>query len=195
MMQWVNLLGWLGCAVYSTIPCFWLLIHPWASQWRARRQSPYFVLLPVWIAMWVVFGRITWPWREVQFYSTPWAWIPAMVLFVIGLWLYRQSAKGFSARQLGGLPELHAANPEQRLVTTGIRSRARHPVYLAHVCEMIAWSVGTGLTVCYALTAFAVVTGAVMIRMEDNELEQRFGAEYAAYRKQVPALLPKLGRG
>lgn len=118
-----------------------------------------------------------------------------MVLFVIGLWLYRQSAKGFSARQLGGLPELHAANPEQRLVTTGIRSRVRHPVYLAHVCEMIAWSVGTGLTVCYALTAFAVVTGAVMIRMEDNELEQRFGAEYAAYRKQVPALLPKLGRG
>jgi protein-S-isoprenylcysteine O-methyltransferase Ste14 len=57
---------------------------------------------------------------------------------------------------------------------------------------MLAWSVGTGLAVCWGLTAFAVVTGAVMIRMEDAELEKRFGKEYAAYRSQVPAVLPTL---
>jgi protein-S-isoprenylcysteine O-methyltransferase Ste14 len=67
----------------------------------------------------------------------------------------------------------------------------RHPVYLAHLCEMLAWSVGTGLAVCWMLTAFAIVTGALMIRLEDNELENRFGEEYRQYRVKVPALLPK----
>ena len=120
--------------------------------------------------------------------------MPAAPLFAVGLWLYWQSRKGFSAKQLGGLPELHAANLEQRLVTTGIRARVRHPVYLGHLCEMLAWSAGTGLVICYTLTVFAVVTGMVMIRMEDEELAERFGAEYAAYRERVPGVLPKLGR-
>jgi protein-S-isoprenylcysteine O-methyltransferase Ste14 len=55
---------------------------------------------------------------------------------------------------------------------------------------MLAWSVGTGLTVCWALTAFAIVTGAAMIAMEDKELENRFGEEYRQYQSGVPAILP-----
>jgi len=93
---------------------------------------------------------------------------------------------------LYGVPEIVAGNREQRLVTTGIRARVRHPVYLGHLCEMLAWSVGTGLVVCWLLTGFAMVTGAVMIQMEDAELEKRFGEAYAAYRERVPAVLPRL---
>jgi len=193
IIQWANFLGWMACAVYATIPSFWLLIHPWAARWRERKRSPYVVLLPAWVGMWVVCGAVTLPWRQVKLYSTPGTWIPAVFLFGVGLWIYSQSGKGFSAKQLGGLPELHAANPEQRLVTTGIRGRVRHPVYLAHLCEMAAWSIGTGLAVCYGLVAFAVVTGAVMIRLEDEELAQRFGAEFSAYRERVPSVLPRVG--
>jgi protein-S-isoprenylcysteine O-methyltransferase Ste14 len=68
----------------------------------------------------------------------------------------------------------------------------RHPVYLGHLCEMLAWSLGTGLAVCWALTAFAIVTGAVMIRMEDKELEKRFGEQYGRYRSTVPAVVPRI---
>ena len=59
---------------------------------------------------------------------------------------------------------------------------------------MLAWSLGTGLAVCWALTAFAILTGAFMIAMEDRELEKRFGEEYREYRLAVPAILPKLSR-
>jgi protein-S-isoprenylcysteine O-methyltransferase Ste14 len=55
---------------------------------------------------------------------------------------------------------------------------------------MLAWSLGTGLLVCWILTVFAIVTGAAMIRMEDKELEDRFGEEYRRYRSTVPAVLP-----
>jgi protein-S-isoprenylcysteine O-methyltransferase Ste14 len=188
----LNLLGWIACIVYSSIPSFWVLIHPWAEQWRSRRASPYFALLPAWIGMWAALGVCTFRWRSFAIHRTPWSWIPATLFFVAGLWLYSQSRKGFSARQLGGLPEVVAGHREQRLVTSGIRARVRHPVYLAHLCEMLAWSIATGLAVCYGLTAFAVMTGVIMIRLEDHELERRFGEAFRQYRQSVPALLPRI---
>ena len=146
--------------------------------------------------MWILVALITRPWRDIPLYRANWPWAVAAVLFVCGFYVYSQSVKNFSAKQLGGLPEVHAdrhgANREQRLVTDGIRSHVRHPVYLAHLCEMLAWSVGTGLAVCWALTALAVVIGAAMIRMEDAELEKRFGDSYRAYRRTIPAILPKV---
>jgi protein-S-isoprenylcysteine O-methyltransferase Ste14 len=188
----LKILGWMACVVYSTIPLFWVMIHPRAERWRERVRSPYRVLLPAWVAMWIAVAAVTGPWRRVVLYSTAWSWIPAALLFCAGLWIYLRVGALFSWSQLGGLPEISPGSREQRLVTTGIRARVRHPIYLAHLCEMLAWSVGTGLAVCWALAAFAMVTGAVMIKMEDAELEKRFGEEYAAYRERVPAVLPRL---
>ena len=192
MEHTLRTIGWIGCIIYSTIPSFWLLIHPHAEYWRSRPSSPYRILLPAWIAMWLALAAVTAHWRDLVLYHRWWCWIPASVLFGAGLALYKLSATGFSQAQLGGLPEILPGHRQQRLVTTGIRARVRHPVYLAHLCEMLAWSVGTGLIVCGLLTAFAIVTGAAMIRMEDKELAKRFGPEYLAYRNKVPAILLKL---
>jgi len=60
---------------------------------------------------------------------------------------------------------------------------------------MLAWSIGTGLIVCWVLTAFALGTGAMMVRMEDAELEKRFGDEFNSYRSKVPAILPIIRLG
>jgi protein-S-isoprenylcysteine O-methyltransferase Ste14 len=196
MLHSLQLVGWLACVSYSTVPIFWLMVHPFAARWRARhlihRRSPYRVLLPLWAAIGIVVALLTRPLREVAWYRANWTWIGAALLFICGLYLYSRSSRNFSAKQLGGLPEILAANREQHLVTNGIRSRVRHPVYLAHLCEMLAWSIGTGLAVCWGLTAFALLTGALMIRMEDAELEKRFGQIYRTYRKSVPALLPRV---
>jgi protein-S-isoprenylcysteine O-methyltransferase Ste14 len=189
-MPALRTLGWIACVVYSTIPLFWFMIHPWVEHWRGLARSPFRVLLPAWIAMWIVTGAVSLRWRNAAFYSTAWSLIPAAFLLITGFWIYRQSGMRFSWTQLSGLPELRPDNREQRLVMTGIRARVRHPVYLAHLCEMVAWSVGTGLVVCWALTGLAILTGTVMIRMEDVELEKRFGREFSEYRRRVPAVLP-----
>ncbi|HTR67712.1 MAG TPA: isoprenylcysteine carboxylmethyltransferase family protein [Terriglobales bacterium] len=194
MLLPLRTVGWLACVVYSTIPAFWLMIHSRAASWR-RRSSPYRILVPAWVVMWIVLGAITAPWRNLVLYSSPWSWIPAVALFAAGFWVYFQARRQFSLRQLGGLPEIVPRHPEQRLVISGIRSRVRHPVYLGHLCELLAWSVGTGLAVCYLLTVLALATGAVMIRHEEAELEQRFGEEYREYRKKVPSLLPRVVQG
>src|ERR1700693_2816446 len=173
MLTLLRTVGWIACVVYSTIPAFWLVIHPRTEVWRARRRSPYRILLPIWIGMWLAVGAITAPWRGVSLYENKWTLIPAGILFCAGLLLYKLSHSKFTLTQLGGLPEILRDHGQQHLVTTGIRARVRHPVYLGHLCEMLAWSLGTGLAICWALTAFAIVTGTVMIRMEDEELEAR----------------------
>jgi protein-S-isoprenylcysteine O-methyltransferase Ste14 len=193
-MRFLQTLGWLACVVYSTIPLFWLMVHPRAHRWRERQRSPFRVLVPAWIVMWIGVGALTGPWRNVVLYSTSLSWIPAALLFAAGILLYSRSGAHFSWSQLGGLPEVRGRNHSQRLITTGIRARVRHPVYLAHLCEMLAWSVGTGLAVCWLLTGVAIATGAVMIRMEDAELERRFGEEYVKYRINVGSLLPRVHR-
>jgi len=140
--------------------------------------------------MWLAMAAITAPWRNVTVYQNKWTWIPAVILFGAGLILYKLSHAHFTLTQLGGLPELLPSHNQQRLITAGIRGRLRHPVYLGHLCELLAWSLGTGLAVCWALTGFAAATGAVMIALEDKELEHRFGEEYRQYRSAVRAVLP-----
>jgi len=191
-MQFLRTLGWLACVVYSTVPLFWLMVHPRAHVWRRKDRSPFRVLVPAWIVMWIGIGALTGPWRDVMLYTANWTWIPSVLLFATGFFIYSRSGAHFSWAQLGGLPEVRTGHRDEHLITTGIRARVRHPVYLGHLCEMLAWSLGTSLLVCWLLTAFAIATGAVMIRMEDAELEKRFGEQYTAYRNHVPAVLPKL---
>ena len=171
-MTLLRTLGWLACVVYSTIPLFWLMVHPRAHKWRATERSPFRVLVPAWLTMWVGAGVLTSRWRAIAVYSTTWSWIPAAALFATGAYLYLRSGAHFSWAQLGGLPEVRANHREDRLITSGIRARVRHPVYLAHLCEMLAWSVGTGLVVCWVLTAFAIATGAVFFVEFDDSLER-----------------------
>ncbi len=168
------------------------MIHSRAEFWRAHTGSPYRVLVPLWIGMWAVVATITVRWRDVPLYDTAWTWPPAVVLFAVGTWLYWASGHQFSLQRLIGVPELRVGHTDQNLVTTGVHGCVRHPIYLAHLCEMLAWSVATGLAVCYGLTAFALVTGSLMIRMEDAELERRFGREFRNYQASTPAIFPKL---
>ena len=197
MSQWLNFswlrtLGWLFALVLSTVPSFWLLVHPRAEYWRGRHGARFRILGPFWMAMWLAAGAITWPWQHALLYDTPLSWLAALPFFAGGLYLYHRGRAQFSFAQLIGRPEVQGNKFEQRLVTSGIRARVRHPVYLGHLCELIGWSLGTGLVVIYCLMGFAVITGAIMIRMEDDELERRFGEPYRQYRKSTPAVIPRM---
>ena len=193
MIRTLHTFGWLICVIYSIIPGYWLLIHPRAEYWRGQR-SPYRVLLPLWAGMFVLVLGITVPFRKLTVYHTAWSWLPAAALFAVGIWLYKTGSVHFSLQRLQGVPELSREHTNQQLVTSGIRARIRHPIYLAHFSEMLAWTIGTGLVVCVVLSAMAILGGIFLIRAEDAELEQRFGDPYRRYRTKVPALLPRFAK-
>ena len=93
--------------------------------------------------MWVAAGLLTRPWRHALLYDARWPWIPAVFLFACGFYIYSRAHLSFD--QLIGRPEVQGQADDQGLVMTGIHARVRHPVYLGHLCELLGWSLGTGL--------------------------------------------------
>ncbi len=69
MVQTLRTIGWIACVIYATIPSFWLLIHPRVEYWRSRPRSPYRILLPAWIAMWLLLAAVTAHWRDLTHLS------------------------------------------------------------------------------------------------------------------------------
>ncbi len=189
-MRWLLTLAWCMGIVYATIPLFWLLVHPFADFWRARTVAPFRLLIPMWLLIMVGLGAASWRWRLVQLYATPWSLLPAAVFVFSAVLVYRRVDKAFDRAKLLGLAELRPAEHEQKLIVTGMHARVRHPMYLGHLCMMLAWTAGSGLQVMYAFVALAFVSGALMVRLEERELERRFGDDFREYRRRVPALFP-----
>ena len=190
-MGMLLILAWMAAMVYASIPCYWFMIHLFADFWR-RQRSPFRAILPLWLLIIAAIAALTWPWHILRLYETPWAWLPAAALFALGISVYRRMRSHFGAANLSGHSEV-AAGSEQKLVTTGMHARVRHPIYLAHLCMLLGWTIGSGLAVNYALLAFAFVSGAVMIVLEERELERRFGDEWREYKRQTGAVVPSLG--
>ena len=187
--------GWIPCCIYGSVPAFWLVVHPYAEFWRRRHREHkpvYQYLVPIWVAMWVMLYMATYPLRRVFLYHTRWSWVPGLFFFILGTVLYTKGHYRFSFSQLVGFHELKPDQHPPQLSVDGIRGHVRHPVYLAHLCQMLAFSITTGLATCWVLTGFALATGVALIRTEERELLTRFGDSYREYQQRVPAILPRI---
>ncbi len=185
----LRILGWVLAIIYATIPAYWLMVHPRARRWAQAGGRSLVTIGPLWMLLWLVAGILTWPWHRLPLYTLGWTWIPGGALIGAGLLLYIFARQNFSTDQVLGRSELQPQRHEQALRTGGIRAHIRHPYYLGHLCELLGWSLGTGLLVVYILTIFAVITGFFMIRTEERELAQRFPG-YSAYRARTAAMFP-----
>ena len=191
MSRVLAIIAWVPTVLYATIPLYWFVVHPFAERWRARRR-PFALILPLWAALIVLTGLLSFPATRQHLYPSGWSWLAALPLFAAGALLFRRVGreKQFTGDQLIGRPELEQGR-EQRLVTSGIHSRVRHPVYAAHLSMMCGWAIAGGTLASYLLLGWALASGALMIYLEDRELERRFGDEYRQYRRRVPAVIPR----
>ncbi len=187
----VDVLAWLICGIYATIPAFWLLIHPFADFWRARFRAPLKVLAPIWVAMWCIAWLATSRWMHLGFSLGGWYAALAAPFWAVSVFVYFGGKRHFTLTQVIGRTELEADREPQTLVTTGLHAHLRHPLYLAHLCTMLGWLMLARTQAVLGLLVFAVVSGTLMLRAEDAELERRFGEPYRIYKKRVPAVLPK----
>jgi len=183
------LVPWAAGILYSSIPLFWFVIHPFARRWRQMPRSPYRFLLPFWAGAIGILASATWPWHSIQIYSTLWMWLPAILFVVLAVSIYRRIGPEFGPKNFVGQSELRPEEEAQTLVTSGLYTRMRHPIYFAHLCMFAAWTIGSGLLVNFVLLGASVlVTFPLMIWLEERELERRFGQSYREYKARVPLL-------
>ena len=193
-LSYFRIILWFFALGYSTIPLFWLVVHPFAAYWKSRKGKIYPLLGLIWLVIITAVGFATWPFIDLRLYSTPWSLLPAALFLISGFSLYRKLKRSnhMSSDTVIGRPELRPEENEQNLVTTGLHGTIRHPIYVAHLLVLASFAVASGLTIVYILLAFAIVTGAIMVRAEEKELAARFGEPYLEYRSRVPAIIPKI---
>jgi protein-S-isoprenylcysteine O-methyltransferase Ste14 len=138
------------------------------------------VLVPWWLTGW----RARYPlpyWNVAQ--------VVGVVLIVAGLipplHVFAQFVRAGGTPMPGAMPT--------RLVVTGLNRYVRNPIYLGAVTIFLgeALLLGRLSVLLYAVAAWAGV--AAFVRWyEEPALARRFGAGYEAYRRTVPAWLPRL---
>jgi len=79
---------------------------------------------------------------------------------------------------------------DQLLITSGVYSLVRHPLYLAGLIVIAGGDIYFRAT--WGWAGLMLATGAVVFRIprEERRLLERFGEEYATYRGRTKALVP-----
>ena len=79
----------------------------------------------------------------------------------------------------------------QRLVTYGIFSWLRNPLYVGNLLIWVGFVIGSGVTwfLPVAIVLFAIEY-TLIVRYEEGVLESIFGTEYVAYKQRTPRWLP-----
>ena len=97
-----------------------------------------------------------------------WAGLGAVVMGVVlavgGMW------------QLGGVENI------DHLVTTGLFSKVRHPMYVGFALWIIGWCAYTGAVTDLILAPLGLASVLWWRRLEESDLAARYGSEYAQYR-------------
>jgi protein-S-isoprenylcysteine O-methyltransferase Ste14 len=93
--------------------------------------------------------------------------------------------------QAGGTPVPVASPP--RLVVSGFYRHVRNPIYVGFLVVLLGQVLLFGSLGLLEYTAIAWGIGAAAVRCyEEPTLARKFGADYQAYRRSVPAWVPRL---
>jgi len=188
-------LALLLVAVVPPSVLYWFAIHPFIRFWRRLGIRTTFVInYAAMIALIVpvlLFGK---PLLSVDFGTSP-VLIGLGILLLVGSAALRRSfSKHLRHSILVGVPELA---PEERgtpLLTEGAYSRIRHPRYVQLFLAVIGYAFFCNYLAVYLLIPVLAAMLYFVIRFEERELRERFGAEYEAYCARVPRFIPHFRR-
>ena len=183
----------IGLLVVVTIPpaiAFWYLVHPFAQKWRSwGARWAYPVTFGVMFAM---IGALAFVHEALMGRDLGTSWPLAVVGLLLYAWsivLEWQCRKHLTFKILVGVPELSQSAPG-KLLTEGLYGRMRHPRYVAIFVGVTGWALFANHTGVYLVAAGMIPAFYLLTVMEERELLDRFGAEYAAYRERVPRFIP-----
>jgi protein-S-isoprenylcysteine O-methyltransferase Ste14 len=175
---------------------FWFPIHPLAAFWRrVGAHWGYAAGFFVYVASAAVAASYRHMLLAVDFGTSAVTLAAGVVLFVTQFWVLRRWRRRLMVKTLLGVPELAAVRHPGVLVTEGVYARVRHPRYVQIIVGCAAYALICNYLAAYGATALVVIAVLILIPLEERELAARFGPEYEAYRRRVPALIPRVRSG
>ena len=83
---------------------------------------------------------------------------------------------------VGALFQLRGVENIDHLVTTGLFTKLRHPMYLGFLCWIVGWSIYHGALLSLAIGVPGILSVLWWRHLEDARLEKQFGDNYRRYR-------------
>lgn len=175
---------WIAWVVYWT----WVSRHVKRSERREGLGSRLLHVLPLLFAAWLLWG-IRVPLALLNQRVFPWApwefWLAALIT-ALGL-LFTVWARVHIGRNWSGVVTIKEGH---ELVDSGPYALVRHPIYTGLLVAFIGSALARGdwRAVLAVLVAWAALWR--KLRLEERWLTERFGEQYVAYCRRVPALVP-----
>jgi protein-S-isoprenylcysteine O-methyltransferase Ste14 len=171
--------------------CYWLLLHGFLPLWRRLGISASQYLL--WGAVLAVAILIS-NWRDVLL-AGEYGFQPILatigLVFLAGAIVFRIQIERFLSWNVQlGLPEIDISGHAQKLITEGPYAHSRHPRYLQILLALFGWALLANYPAGYAVALLWIPLMLIIVRLEEAELQQRFGAEYTMYRTVVARFWP-----
>lgn len=87
---------------------------------------------------------------------------------------------------------LHRAQQENRLATTGLYARMRHPQYVGFILIMFGFLLQWPTILTLIMFPILLVIYLRLAKREEAQVIHEFGDEYRRYRARTPAFIPRL---
>jgi len=174
------------------IPLYWLMIHPLDAFWRKRVRAAFWI---AGLAAWSAGGVLLWTFHTTLLRLTRPSWAAfaaGFILISVEIYLLRRVEHELGARRLVGHAELTGTG---EMFTGGLYGHVRHPRYAGMFGAVAGAGLLAGTSRLWLVLIIWWLFALAVIRLEERELERRFGAAYTAYRKRVPAFVPLRFRG
>jgi len=154
----------------------------------ATASAVFFALAPGTVAGLIPWCLTRWQIRGPLAYWAP-VRLTGLIMLVLGVIVLVQAFARFVAEG-HGTPA--PAAPTERLVIGGFYRYVRNPMYLAVVAAITGQGLALGQPILLGYAAAVWVTTAAFARWyEEPALARQFGAQYEAYRRNVPAWRPR----
>lgn len=168
------------------VPFYWFILHPYSAYWRRRQRTAFLIAIMVWpigFLLLVVF------YRDLFAQHPPRIWALAVGFLLVFLegWLLVRVKRDLGAARLIGKTELEGGGEMQ---AAGIYRFVRHPRYAGMLGAVIGAGLIAGTLTLWIVIALWAPLVLLAIRMEEKELERRFGVAYMEYSRAVPRFLP-----
>jgi len=173
---WSSLLFWIGLHFIGVILTVVIYRLPAVKEKVLRAPAGVqrvfvmtFYLLPPLVLPLIFQPRLPWP-------------VSAGIGAGLTLLIVMTALRVMARRELGAFPVLRQ---KANLVTTGIYSRVRHPMYVSNILLAAGWALlfrGIHALLCVPIWTFCYL---ILAFFEEKGLEEEYGKEYAEYRKRV----------
>lgn len=113
-----------------------------------------------------------------------------LMIATFGLFVLKRAFRNYGLRVFLGLKK--ETSSDQTLKKDKLQSKIRHPLYTGTILLFLGYFIYNPLLVNLISLVALLAYLPFGIRLEEKKLIQQFGDEYLQYKKDIPALFPKI---